>query len=159
MKLFYKIIFFSGATIFSIFLFIAVSFTLYVTYRMPFNNIHLKIFEDNFRRSIAGLHPGQSSLITEAAEVGNWADGTYCEFLAGQFRSSLLSKEELEKLYPYNFFSAGVYFIDEDIFNHSPWADWKEKYLKNYKAKNNEDVYLVWKSDYNNSPAGDIRCD
>lgn len=132
---------------------------LFFTWKMPFNNLYLKVFEYDFRKSIVALHPKESTLIAEVTEVGNWADGTYCEFLAGQFRSSTLSKEELEKIYPYDFFTAGVYFIDGGEDLGSPWFEWKEKYLKNYKAKENENLYIVWKSDYDNSPDGDIRCD
>lgn len=54
--------------------------------------------------------------------------------------------------------SSGVDFIDEDIFKHSPWSEWKEKYLRNYKPKENENIYLVWIADENKSSDGDIRC-
>ncbi len=135
------------------------SIVLLLTWKMPFNNLYLKVFEYNFSKSVVALHPKESTFIAEAAEVGNWADGTYCEFLVGQFRSSPLSKETLEKIYPDDFFTAGVYFIDGNEDFGSPWFEWKEKYLKNYRAKDNENVYLVWKADYDNSPDGDIRCD
>jgi hypothetical protein len=158
MKLFYKILIISASTIFSAFLLVTILFTLYLTYKIPFNNYNLKVFEGNFRKSIAALHPKQSSLIAEVAEVGNWADGTQCQFFVGQFRSSSFSKEELKQAYFEDSMSSGVDFVDEDIFSHSPWLGWKENYLKNYKPKENETVYLVWASDDDNLPDGDIRC-
>lgn len=138
------------------------SFTLVVLFfiwKMPFNNYKLEVLRKDFGKSIVKFHPAESKLLTEAAEVGNWADGTYCEFLVGQFRSSSLSKEELEKIYPDDFSTAGVYFIDGNEPFDSPWYEWKEKYFKDYKPKDNETIYLVWKADYDNSPDGDIRCD
>jgi len=136
-----------------------VSFVLFFTWKMPFNNYKLGIFQKNFEQSIVKFHPIESKLLAEVSEVGNWTDGTYCEFLVGQFLSSSLSKEELEKIYPDDFLKAGVYFIDGNEAFGSPWFELKEKYLKNYKAKANENLYLVWKSEYDNSPDGDIRCD
>lgn len=159
MKLFYRIIIISSTTIFSAFFLIVVLLAVYLTYKIPFNNYHLMVFQKDFERSIVKFHPAESKLLAGVAEVGNWADGTYCEFLVGQFRSSLLPKEELEKNYPYDFFSAGVYFIDENEALGSPWLEWRKKYLKDYKPKDNEIVYLVWKSKYDNSTNGDIRCD
>ena len=159
MKLFYKIIIICGATIISVFLLLATSITIYMTYKIPLNNYRLMLFQNDFRQNIKSLHPDQSELITEVAEVGNWADGTYCEFLVGQIRSSTLPKEELEKIYPYDFFTAGVHFFDGNEQFGSPWYELREKHLKDYKLKEGENVYLVWKSktDYNTS--GDIRCD
>jgi hypothetical protein len=154
-RIFYKILLTLGIIIIS-----GTAITvLFLTWKMPLNNLHLKVFEYNFRRSVDSLHPKQSTLIAEAAEVGNWADGTYCEYFAGQFRLSKLPKETIRQFYFKESMSSGVDFIDEDIFNHSPWSEWKEKYLKNYKPKENENIYLVWKADYDNSPDGDIRCD
>lgn len=155
MKLFYKIFVIPCVIIFSL----IILFILFFTWKIPINNICLMIFQYDFNKSINQLNPIQSSLIAEVAKVDNWADGTYCEFLAGQIRTSTLSKKELEKIYPYDFFTAGVYFLDENIFNYSPWSDWKEKYLKNYKPKEDENVYLVWKSKVDYITSGDIRCD
>jgi len=132
---------------------------LFLTWKMPFNSYKLITFQKNFEQSINKLHPAESRLIAKVAEVGNWTDGTYCEFFVGQFRSSPLSKEELEKKYPYDFFTTGVYFFDDNENLGSPWSDWKEKYLKNYKTKEGENIYLVWISNDDNSPDGDIRCD
>ena len=159
MKLFYKNLLIFGIIVVSPFVILFVVLIIYLTYKIPLNNYRLMTFQNDFRQNIKSFHPTQSTLIIEIAEVGNWADGTYCEFIAGEFRSSPLSKEELEKIYPYDFFTAGVYFLDEDVFNHSPWSEWKEKYLKNYKPKNGENTYLVWASDQNKSANGDIRCD
>jgi len=161
MKLFYKVTIISGVTICSIIILIVVSFMVYMTYRMPFNNYHLIIFQNDFRQRIKLFHPAQSSLITEVSEVGNWADGTYCEFVAGEFRSSPLPKEELEKTYPYDFFTAGVYFFDINYEENygTLWRELKEKYLKSYKPKNGENVYLVWKSKIDYNTNGDFRCD
>jgi len=117
------------------------------------------IFQNDFRQQIKSLHPTQSNLITEVAEVGNWADGTYCEFIVGEFRSSPLAKEELEKIYPYDFFTAGVYFPDGNERLSSLWYELREKHLKNYKQKEGENIYFVWASNDNNPPDGDIRCD
>ena len=63
------------------------------------------------------------------------------------------------KIYPNDFSTAGLYFIDGNEAFGSPWFEWREKYLKKYKAKDNENTYLIWKADYDNSPDGDIRCD
>jgi hypothetical protein len=136
-----------------------VSIVLFLVWKIPFNNYKLGIFQKSFDQSIAKFHPIESKLLAKAAEVGNWADGTYCEFFVGQFRSSPLPREELEKIYPSDFFTTGVYFIDDNEAFGSSWFEWKEKYLKNYKAKDNENIYLVWKADYDDSPDGDIRCD
>ena len=158
MKLFYKIIIIFGTTIFSAFFLIAISLTLYLTYRIPFNNYYLKTFQNNFRQSIKSFHPAQSSLIAEMAETGNFGESNHCDFLAGEFRASPFSKEVLQKIYPDDFLTAGVYFIDDDIFMDYPYNEWKEKYLRDYKPKENENVYLVWVADEDNSPDGDIRC-
>ncbi len=156
MKLFYKILLIFGIIVFlTIILFI-----LFFIWKIPFNNARLIIFQYNFNKSINQFNPERSALITEAAEVGNWADGTYCEFLVGQFRYSLLSKEEIEKIYPYDFFTAGVHFFDNNEEHlGTPWFEWKEKYLKNYKYRESENVYVVWKSKIDYNTKGDIRCD
>jgi hypothetical protein len=154
-RILYKTLLILGITIVSCVVLIVLLFT----WKMPFNDFYLKVFEYNFRKSISVLHPKQSTFVAEVAEVGNWADGTYCEFIAGQFRSSTLSEEELEKIYPNDFFTAGVNFFDENEDLGSPWSEWKEKYLKDYEPKEGENVYLVWKADYDNSSDGDIRCD
>ncbi|OGZ78840.1 MAG: hypothetical protein A2528_02255 [Candidatus Staskawiczbacteria bacterium RIFOXYD2_FULL_37_9] len=132
---------------------------IYETYRMPFNDLHLRVFQYNFNKFISLLHPKESKLIAEAAEIGNWADGTYCQFLVGQFRLSSLSKEELEKIYPYDFLKTGIYFIDSNEVLGSSWLEWREKYLKDYKQKDGENIYLIWAVDDENPPDGDIRCD
>ena len=54
--------------------------------------------------------------------------------------------------------SSGVYFIEGDEDFDNTWFEWKEKYLKNYKLKDGENVYLVWMSDDDYPPDGDIRC-
>lgn len=159
MKSFYSIIIIIISTIFSVFLLFAVILFLYVTYRIPYNNYRLMGFQNDFRRQIKSFHPAQSNLIAEVAEVGNWADGTYCEFLVGQIRTSTLFKEELEKIYPYDFYTAGVDFFDENEQLGSPLYEFKEKYLKNYNYKEGENVYLVWKSEIDSNTIGDIRCD
>jgi hypothetical protein len=104
------------------------------------------------------MHPRQSYLITDVAELGNWANGNQCQFFAGQFRLSELSKETIRQSYFKESMSTGVYFLDEDVFNHSPWSEWKEKYLGNYVSQKDKNIYLVWVSDDNNLPDGDIRC-
>lgn len=158
MKLFYKTIIISGATVFLILLLAVLLFVLYLTYRIPFNNYHLMIFRDDFHKFVDQLHPRQSTYIAEIAETGNLgAASNHCDFLVGEFRSSSLSKETLKGVYFKDSMSSGVYFIDEDIFMQTPWSEWKEKYLKDYKLKNNENVYLVWISNDDNSPDGDIR--
>jgi hypothetical protein len=152
MKLFYKILVVLAVP--------AILFVLILAWKIPFNNIYLMIFQYNFNKSINQLNPAQSNLIAKVAEVNNWANGNQCEFLAGQLRYSTLSKEEIEKIYPYDFFTAGVYFFDnnkEEDYG-TPWRDWKEKYLKNYKPKEGENVYLVWKSKIDYNVSGDIRC-
>jgi hypothetical protein len=156
MKLFYKILIISSAIVSSI----IILFILFFAWKMPFNNVYLTMFQYDFNKSINQLNPMQSNLIAEAAEVSNWANGNQCEFLVGQFRSSALSKEEIEKIYPYDFFTAGVYFFDnnkEEDYG-TPWRNWKERYLENYKYKEGENVYLVWKSKTDYNVSGDIRC-
>lgn len=160
MKLFYKNLLIFGLVVASPFVILFAVLIIYLTYKIPLNNYRLMVFQNDFRKNIESFHPAQSKLIAEVAEVGNWADGTYCEFLAGQFRSSALSEEELEKIYPYDFFTAGVYFFDDNQEEFwSPWREWKEKYLKNYKPKEGENVYLVWKSKIDYNTSGDIRCE
>ena len=159
MKSIYKSIMISGLIIVSPVLILAATLSIYVTYKIPFNNYYLMTMQNDCRRQIKLFHPTQSTLIAEVAKVGNWTDGTKCQFIVGELRSSPLSKEELEKIYPYDFFTAGVHFIDDDIFTKSPYNEWKEKYLKNYKLKENKNIYLVWIADENKSSDGDIRCD
>lgn len=154
MKLFHKIIIIFGLVVVVVML----VFTSLFTYKIPLNNYRLKVFRENFHKSVELLHPKQSSLIAEVAEVGNWADGTRCQFLVGQFRYSSLSRDALKKVYPYDFFTAGIYFIDGNEDFDSPWFKWIQKYLKNYKATKNENIYLVWMAE-DKSPDGDIRCD
>ena len=156
MKLFYKIFVIPGVIIFSI----IILFILFFTWKVPINDIRLMIFQYNFNRSVNKLNPKQSNLIAEVAKVGNWANGNQCEFLVGQIRTSTLSSEEIERIYPYDFFTAGVNFFD---MNHeegygTPWREWKEKYLKNYKPKDGENIYVVWKSKIDYNVNGDIRC-
>jgi hypothetical protein len=157
MKFFYKII-----IIFSIIIFLTIIYlVLIVTWKIPYNNLYLKIFQESFNTFINPIHPKESNLLAEAAELGNWSDGTYCQFIVGEFRSSSLSKEAIRQFYFKESMSSGVYFIDgindNDTINN-PWHEWKEKYLKNYKPKENENIYLVWMSE-DKSPNGDIRCD
>ncbi|KKQ21830.1 MAG: hypothetical protein US35_C0016G0004 [Parcubacteria group bacterium GW2011_GWA2_37_10] len=158
MKLFYKKIIISVATIFSIFFLVVILFTIYLTYKIPFNNYRLKIFQDSFNIFVDPMHPKQSNLITETAEVGNWGSGNQCQFLVGQFRLSTLLKEEIKQFYFKDSMSSGVYFIEGDEDFDNTWFEWKEKYLKNYKLKDGENVYLVWMSDDDYPPDGDIRC-
>jgi len=157
MKLFYKILIIPSVIISSI----IILFISFFTWKIPFNNVRLMIFQHDFNKSINKLNPNQSILIAEIAEVDNWADGTYCEFLAGQLRSSTLSMEEIEKIYPYDFFTAGVYFFDINYEENygTLWHELNEKYLKNYKTKKGENIYLVWKSKVDYNTNGDIRCD
>lgn len=156
MKLFYKILIISSVVISSV----VILGILFFTWKIPLNNVRLIFFQYNFNKSINQLNPRQSSLIAEVSEVNNWANGNQCEFLVGQFRNSTLLKEELEKIYPYDFFTAGVYFFDinqEEDYG-TPWREWKEKYLKNYIPKEDENIYLVWKSKIDYNVDGDIRC-
>lgn len=159
MKLFYKKLLIFGLIVSSPVLIVISAIFIYATYKIPFNNARLVIFQYDFNKSINQLNPKQSNLIVKVAKVGNWANSNQCEFLVGQLRTSTLSKEELEGIYPYDFFTAGVYFFDgnqEEFW--SPWREWKEKYLKNYKPKEGENVYLVWKSKIDYNVSGDIRC-
>lgn len=154
MKLFYKILIISSIIIFlAVILFISI-----LTWKIPYNNLYLKIFQKSFNTIVSPMHPAQSNLIADVAEIGNWANGAQCQFFVGQFRLSTLSKESIKRSYFKESVSSGVNFIEEDIFNHSPWFKWKEKYLKNYKLKENESVYLIWTADEDSLPDGDIRC-
>ena len=153
MKLFYKVFFILGILIFLS----AVLLTLILTWKMPYNNLYLKNFQESFDVFIYPMHPKQSNLISETPEMGNWANGNQCQFIAGQFRISRLTKNIIKELYPKESMSSGVYFIDEDIFNHSPWSELKEKYLK-YSPREGENIYLVWMSDDDKFSDGDIRC-
>lgn len=158
-KSFFRTIFIIGATIISVFLLLAILIAIYMTYRIPLNNYRLIIFQNDFRQQIKSFNPNESVLIKEVAEVDNWGDGTYCDFMVGQLRVSPQSKEELEKIYPYDFFDAGVYFFDGTEHLGSPWYEFKEKYLNNYKPKEGENVYLVWESKIDYNTSGDFRCD
>lgn len=154
MKLFYKIFVISSIIILSIILFLI----LLLAWKMPYNNLYLKNFQKSFNAFTYYMHPKQSYLITTISETGNWGNGNQCQFFAGQFRLSKLSKETIMQSYFKYSMSSGVDFLDEDIFNHDPWMEWKGKYLGNYKPKEGENIYLVWMSDDNNPPDGDIRC-
>lgn len=72
MRIFYKILIISGLIII---LPVAILF-IYLTYKIPFNNYRLKIFQESFNTFINPMHPQQSNLIAELAEIGNWTDGT-----------------------------------------------------------------------------------
>ena len=104
------------------------------------------------------MHPEQSKLIIKIAETGNWANGSQCQYFVGQFRVSTLSKEIIRQSYFKESMSSGIDFIDEDAFNYGPLLGWKEKYFKNYKPKENENVYFVWILDGDKFTDGDIRC-
>lgn len=154
MNLFYKILIIFSSIIFSAIILLV----LILTWKIPYNNLYLKIFQESFNIFVNPMHPPQSNLIAEMAETGNWANGSQCQYFAGQFRFSALPKETIRQFYFKESLSSGVDFIDEDIFNHSPWLEWKEKYLKNYKPEESESIYLIWIADEDNLADGDIRC-
>lgn len=154
MKFFYKIIIILCTSIISI----VILFVLLLVWKMPYNNLYLKIFQESFNTFVYFMHPQQSNLIIDVAEIGNWANGTQCQFFTGQFRLSKLSKKTIKQSYFEDSMSSGVDFIDEDIFNQNPWFEWKEKYLKNYKLQENENIYLIWMIDGDKFSDGDIRC-
>ncbi|KKP33157.1 MAG: hypothetical protein A2360_00590 [Candidatus Staskawiczbacteria bacterium RIFOXYB1_FULL_32_11] len=154
MKLFYKNFTILGLIISSA----VILFIIILVWKMPYNNLYLNNFRKSFSVFTYYMHPKQSNLIVEMAELGNWANSNQCQFFAGQFRLSGLSKETIMQSYFKESMSTGVYFLDEDVFNHSPWSEWKEKYLGNYVPQKDKNIYLVWASDDNNLPDGDIRC-
>lgn len=161
-KYFLKIITIVSAVIFSVLLFFTIIFFLYTTYKIPYNNLYLKFFQESFNVFVNPMHPKQSNLIAEMAEVGNWADGTKCHFFVGQFRSSPLSKETIQQFYFKESMYSGIDFVDEINENNiidNPWFEWKEKYLKNYRPRDGENTYLIWISDQDKPTDGDIRCE
>ena len=141
-----------------IILLVILLFVLLATWKIPYNNLYLKSFQESFNIIVNPMHPEQSKLIIEIAETGNWANGSQCQYFVGQFRVSTLSKEIVRQSYFKESMSSGIDFINEDAFNYEPLSGWKEKYLKNYKSKENENVYFVWILDGDKFTDGDIRC-
>jgi hypothetical protein len=141
-----------------------------LTWKMPLHEYQLQVLQKNFQVAVNAINPAQSSLLAKTAEVGNFGGASnQCDYFAGQFRSSSLPRERLEQIYTNisissfsgdknNPLKAEIYFINDDIFEHDPWSDWRKRYLPNNLSAINGNVYLVWVLSESHNPDGDIRC-
>lgn len=143
-------------------------FIAVTTWKMPLHNYQLWILQKHFRLTMRPIHPPQSELRTEVAEFGNLGNSNHCDYLVGEFRSSVLSKEELKRVYAETAILSfdkvsrllvEVYFTDEDVFERDYlWSGWLSKYLPNQPYAPEGNTYLVFASSDLNPPDGDIRC-
>ncbi len=136
---------------------------------MPLHEYRLWVLQKRFYASIAATNPTDSRLISKMAHVGNFGNSNHCDYIAGQFRASKLSREEIQKAYAgvsTPSFSSDtnaplpveIYFTDEDIFELSPWSDWYDEHLPAVRAAKKESVYLVFGLSQMHPYFGDIRC-
>lgn len=139
-----------------------------LTYKMPWNQYQLWILQKNFRSIVNTNAATQSSLLAEFAMVDHWGNSNLCDYYVGQFRSSPLPRETLEKSYSSlvipsfpkdenNPLKLEVYFTDDDIFKDYYYSNLLNKYLPN-RLPTDQNIYLVWASSESHNPNGDIRC-
>lgn len=142
-------------------------FILSITWKIPFHQYQLWKMQRNFRSQMRPVHPKESNLIAEVREFHSSGMSNHCDYLVGEFRSTMLSKEAVLHAYAgvvtssfigNRLVETDVYFSDEDIFMHDPWDKWLEKYLPDHSSLMHENAYLIFSSDDGNSPEGDIRC-
>lgn len=139
-----------------------------LTYKMPWNEYQLRILQKKFRSVVNTNAATRSNLLAEFAEVDHWGNSNLCDYYVGQFRSSPLPRETLERAYfnlaipsfsqdENNPLKLEIYFINDNFFEYYPWSDLLKQYLPNYSLAN-QNIYLVWTSSDSHSPDGDIRC-
>lgn len=159
-------------TIFAVFGFAAacfiVWFTLALTWAMPLHIYQQHIFQRQFSVAVQPFHPSDSELLIKASEFGNFGNSNHCDYFAGEFRSSVFSKEEITNAYTdapllsfdgSNHLPVDVLFTDEESSFHSwPWSEWLERYLPSRRAIPGENIYLVSAVSAMHPPSGDIRC-
>jgi hypothetical protein len=153
-----------GVIIFCLIVWYAVA----VTWKMPFHNYQLWKLQKSFRSIMQSTHPAPSKLRGEVAEFGNFGNSNHCDYLAGEFRSSTLSKEQLTQAYAgmtilsfdkISRLPVEVYFTDEGFFKDDYlWSRWRSKYLPDQQDVSGENTYLVFASSDMHPPDGDIRC-
>jgi len=136
---------------------------------IPLHEYRLWTLQKRFHPAIAAAHPTDSRLLSKMAYVGNFGNSNHCDYIAGQFRASKLSREKIQNAYadmPAPSFSSDpnaplpveVYFADEDIFELSPWSSWYEERLPTLVANEKENVYLVFAVSQMHPHFGDFRC-
>lgn len=147
---------------------IATALALLMTWAMPLNSYQQYIFQRQFSVAIQPFHPSDSKLLIKASEFGNFGNSNHCDYFAGEFRSSVFSKEEITNAYTdaplfsfdgSNHLPVDVLFSDEESSFHSwPWSEWLERYLPSRHAIPGEHIYLVSAVSAMHSPDGDFRC-
>lgn len=134
---------------------------------IPINQINLWLLKRNF---VSVPHPPESTLLARTAEFGNFGNSNHCDYLVGEFRSSPLSTEEIEKAYEeitVRSFSAGaqlpveIYFAEElrEAASHDYyWRHRLGKYLPTQKDAVYDHNYFVFTESAMHPPVGDFRC-
>ncbi len=150
--------------------FCAAAFLLFMSWKIPVHNYQLYVLQKHFRHTMQPIHPPQSTLIAEMAEFGNFGNSNHCDYLVGEFRSSALPREEVQKAY------GEVKVLSFDGVSHLPleiyfaetlreaaehdyyWQSWLETYLPAQKHALYQDTYFVSVASDMHSPDGDLRC-
>lgn len=134
---------------------------------IPVNQINLWLLKRNF---VSVPHPPESTLLARTAEFGNFGNSNHCDYLVGEFRSSQLSRAEVQQAYngvQVRSFNAGtqlpveIYFagdLREAAQHDYYWRHWLEKYLPTQKAAVNGHTYFVFTMSAMHPPDGDFRC-
>ena len=128
---------------------------------IPENNIKLLIY-DHWYASIK--HPEQSRQLNHFREFGNFGNSNHCDFAAGDFRTTTLSKKELEDFYKTQSMKSfrdsppeiEVWTIKDLEDVGYPQSDW----LRNsgLSASTTKNIYLVVAVDQMYYPGWDYRC-
>lgn len=156
----------------AVILLLCVDFLVALTWRVPVHNAHLRAFERSFE---SVLHPTQSTLHARHAEFGNFGNSNHCDYFVGEFRSSRLSRAEIEQHYrgmtihppdtklsvwdgdPPTQSEIEVYFSNAGIWGSWPWSEWLQDDL-HFFSDNEKTVYLVFAEEDGYPPLGDFRC-
>jgi hypothetical protein len=136
---------------------------------IPLHEYRLWTLEKRFHAAIGAAHPTDSRLLSKMAHVGNFGNSNHCDYIAGQFRTSRLSRGEIQNAYadisvpsfssdPNAPLPIEVYFADDEAFEWSPWSSWYEEHLPALIADKKENVYLVFAASKLHPYFGDLRC-
>lgn len=136
---------------------------------IPLHEYRLRTLQKHLHAVIDAAHPINSRPLSKLAYVGNFGNSNHCDYIAGQFRASKLSREEIQNAYADMLtpsFSSDsnaplpveVYFADDEVFELSPWSSWYEEHLPMLLVDEKEKVYLVFAASELHSHFGDLRC-
>ena len=144
---------------------------LFVTWRMPFNDLRLWRLERSFQAA-SYFHPHSSFLLDKKKYLGGpYNHGSFqCDFFVGELRSAPLSQGDVQSAYE----DRSVAFLGSTrsiplkiLFfeKNEPWpmylplSDWWDEWYVSPLNATSSTVYLIYMSQEGRPYVGDFRCD